>query len=146
MYSRILVPIEPSHGEVGDRLLALAKRLVAPDGQVTLVSIIEPIPNYISGYIRDETFQNQLKANRDESLQHLEALIARAGINGKALLDEGSPSSEILRIAEKMDADAIILGSHRPDYRDYLIGSTAARVVRHAQCTVIVERSSQINL
>jgi nucleotide-binding universal stress UspA family protein len=58
------------------------------------------------------------------------------------LVKQGHSSNTILDEAEALGADCIVLGSHRPDYRDYLIGSTAARVVRHAQCTVVVERSA----
>ena len=57
-------------------------------------------------------------------------------------LRDGAASAVILEEAERLDADAIVLGSHRPSFGDYLIGSTAARVVRHAQCTVVVERST----
>ncbi len=146
MYSRILVPIDPSHGEVGARLVEIAKKLIDAEGEITLLSVIEPVPSYISGYIREESFQERLKANRDEALAHLKGMLTAAGVTGHTMIDEGSPSAEILRIAEKMKADAIILGSHRPDFRDYLIGSTAARIVRHAQCTVVVERSMQIDL
>jgi len=36
--------------------------------------------------------------------------------------------------------DLIIVGSHKPGLQDYLLGSTAARVVRHAMCSVLVGR------
>ncbi len=37
--------------------------------------------------------------------------------------------------------DCIVIGSHKPGLSDYLLGSTAARVVRHAPCAVHVYRS-----
>jgi DNA-binding MarR family transcriptional regulator len=46
------------------------------------------------------------------------------------VLREGRPSTTILEEAERLGVEAIILGSHRPDFTDYLLGSTAARVVR----------------
>lgn len=142
MYKNILVPVDPAHGEVADRMVDVAKKLLDEGGQITVMSVIEPLPSYIAGYIREQDFQDRLKENRDAALGALQDLLERTGVvHGKAILDEGSPSPEILRVAETMKADAIVLGSHRPDFRDYLIGSTAARVVRHAQCTVIVERT-----
>ena len=71
----------------------------------------------------------------------LEALAAGPGGVDRLLVLEGNAATTILAQADADEADAIVLGSHRPDYRDYLIGSTAARVVRHAACTVVVERS-----
>jgi nucleotide-binding universal stress UspA family protein len=34
----------------------------------------------------------------------------------------------------------IVLASHRPELKDYLLGPNAARVVRHAKCSVLVVR------
>ncbi|MEO0863555.1 MAG: universal stress protein, partial [Pseudomonadota bacterium] len=36
--------------------------------------------------------------------------------------------------------DAIFVGAHRPELKDYLIGPNAARVARHAQQSVFVVR------
>jgi nucleotide-binding universal stress UspA family protein len=35
-----------------------------------------------------------------------------------------------------VQADLIILGAHRPDISDYLMGANAAQIVRHADCSV----------
>lgn len=52
----------------------------------------------------------------------------------------GNPPRSIIAYAEKIGADCIIVGLHRPGLRDYLLRSTAARVVRHAPCAVHVLR------
>lgn len=46
----------------------------------------------------------------------------------------------ILKEADRIDADAIVVGAHRPQLRDYLVGPNAARVVRHARQSVFVIR------
>jgi nucleotide-binding universal stress UspA family protein len=43
-------------------------------------------------------------------------------------------------VAEEKGADLIIIASHRPGLKDYFLGSTAAKVVRHAKCSVLVIR------
>ena len=48
--------------------------------------------------------------------------------------------AEILGIAEEAEADLIVVGSHRPAMKDYLLGTNAARVVRHACCSALVAR------
>ena len=48
--------------------------------------------------------------------------------------------AEILGTAEEAEADLIVVGSHRPAMKDYLLGTNAARVVRHARCSVLVAR------
>jgi nucleotide-binding universal stress UspA family protein len=48
--------------------------------------------------------------------------------------------AEILRLAEEAGADLVVVGSHRPAMKDYLLGTNASRVVRHARCSVLVAR------
>jgi nucleotide-binding universal stress UspA family protein len=48
--------------------------------------------------------------------------------------------AEILGVAEKAKADLVVVGSHRPAMKDYLLGTNAARVVRQARCSVLVAR------
>lgn len=48
--------------------------------------------------------------------------------------------AEILGVAEEAGADLIVVGSHRPAMKDYLLGTNASRVVRHAHCSVLVAR------
>jgi universal stress protein F len=46
----------------------------------------------------------------------------------------------ILAAAETEEADLIVVGSHRPAMKDYLLGTNSSRVVRHARCSVLVAR------
>jgi nucleotide-binding universal stress UspA family protein len=48
--------------------------------------------------------------------------------------------AEILAVAESAEADLVVVGSHRPAMKDYLLGTNASRVVRHARCSVLVAR------
>ena len=52
----------------------------------------------------------------------------------------GSPKDQILKLADTIGADLIIVASHKPDISTYLLGSNAAAVVRHAKCPVLVVR------
>lgn len=53
----------------------------------------------------------------------------------------GSIYSEILADAERSGANLIVIASHQPELSDYLLGSNAAKVVRHAKCDVYVVRN-----
>lgn len=52
----------------------------------------------------------------------------------------GKAYQEILRTAEADSSDLIVIGAHAPDLEDFLLGPNAARVVRHAKCSVYVVR------
>src|SRR5215210_9529029 len=50
----------------------------------------------------------------------------------------GSVRHEVLKEAERIGADLIVVGAHRPSNLMYLLGSSAAAIVRHASCSVLV--------
>jgi nucleotide-binding universal stress UspA family protein len=60
--------------------------------------------------------------------------------NVKALTVQGHSGRTIVDTATTLKVDCIVLGSHKPGLIDYLLGSTAARVVQHAPCAVHVAR------
>ena len=47
----------------------------------------------------------------------------------------------IVEKASQAKADLIVLASHRPAMKDYLLGANAVSVVRHAPCFVMVVRA-----
>jgi len=56
------------------------------------------------------------------------------------LLKSQSAGRAITEYANTHGADCIVVASHQPGIKDFFLGSTAARVVRHAHCTVHVLR------
>ncbi|MCW8836740.1 MAG: universal stress protein [Rhodospirillales bacterium] len=62
-------------------------------------------------------------------------------IKVRHIVAQGSVYDNILSMAEKEKADLIVVTAHRPGLKDYLLGPNAARVVRHAECSVLVVRA-----
>lgn len=58
------------------------------------------------------------------------------------IVKHGTPYEVIVDMAAERGVDLIIVAAHRPSLKDYLIGPTSARVVRHADCSVYVVRGS----
>jgi len=54
----------------------------------------------------------------------------------------GTVRGGILEAAVRVEADLIVLSSHRPEMKDYLLGANASRVVRSADCSVLVVRGA----
>ena len=57
-----------------------------------------------------------------------------------AMVFFGHAGRKIPGYAEEVGADLIVIGSHKSEPGEYHLGSTAARVVRHATCPVQVLR------
>ena len=52
----------------------------------------------------------------------------------------GQPSEVLCDMARELSADLIVIGSHGYDRLDRLLGTTAAKVVNRAPCSVLVVR------
>jgi len=62
------------------------------------------------------------------------------GVKTQHIVGEGSVYEVVLNMAEKINADMIVVTSGRDDLKDFLLGPNAARIVRHAKCSVTVVR------
>jgi nucleotide-binding universal stress UspA family protein len=79
----------------------------------------------------------------EEARQKLTTLIEKLptdGVEIEPVVRFGSVYREALDFARDVGADLIVMGAHRPEMKDYLLGSSAAQIVRHADCSVWVVR------
>lgn len=136
MYNRIIVALDLSHEVQGNALFQKALKLIDAGGEIRLVHVLEEVPGYIAAELpRDLSDRRQAEA-RVELKQVAHGSDARVEVEVRS----GAPSAQILQAAEDSNADLIMIASHKPGLSDYFIGSTAARVVRHAQCSVLISR------
>ena len=134
MYKKIVVSLALDHG-IGTVAIETARKLLDENGEIIAVHVIEQVPKFARQYLEE---------NQEEKIQDmaLKKVIERIGdandIQAKILV--GHPGRSISDYAGSIGADCIVVGSHKPGLRDFFLGSTAARVVRHALCSVHVLR------
>ena len=136
MYKNILVPIVFDHDPSEKEALAVANSLVGSGGKITLLHIVEEMPVYLSAQLPKDFMKSAI----DESKSKLKAIAKESSIPVGVAVEIGHSSRTILDHAEKSETDCIVISSHKPGIGDYLLGSTAGRVVRHAKCAVHVLR------
>lgn len=136
MYKNIIVPMALDHG-IADKTIEIARTLLADGGKITALHVHEEPQNSVGAYVDESIMQNAF--NRAQS-QLNERVAAMPGV--EAAIVKGHSGRTIVDTATTMKADCIVLGSHKPGLIDYLLGSTAARVVQHAPCAVHVARYS----
>ena len=134
MYQTILVPVDLSNQEQGRKALGIARQIGGEQSRVIALYVASELPHFITGQLPEGVVENNLAIARQELLEQAESVGAEAEIRS------GHPPTVILETAKEVGADIIIVGSHRPGLQHYLLGSTAARVVRHAECPVLVDR------
>jgi nucleotide-binding universal stress UspA family protein len=125
-------------GNVGsvDSLIDRAARYDNGDVKIILLNVVEDIPNWaaveLPRGIREKSVQS--------SLEKLKAIAADSSIEVEVEVRVGHPYKTILEVADEESAELIIVASHQPELQNYFLGSTAAKVVRHATCSVLVVR------
>ena len=141
MYATILLPVdlndEHSWRKPAPTAVALCRAFkaalhvvaVAPEFGLPIVAKHFP-PDYEARMHRE--FGERL---RSFVAEHISADVAAT-----PHLMHGQVYVEVINAARGVGADLIVMGAHRPELRDYLLGPNAARVVRHAPCSVMVVR------
>jgi universal stress protein F len=138
MYSSIVIAAALfNEGATTRAALTKAQTLLNDGGQIILVHVIDEVPGYVAASIPKEHMSAR---KRDVEAQLEEIAKSAPGLNVKTVIREGQPSASILGAAKEADADLIMIASHKPGLSDYFIGSTAARIVRHAPISVLVTR------
>src|SRR3546814_15779996 len=79
----------------------------------------------------------------NEALERLNEIVSENtpdGMNVETIVRHGPVYEQILQVADDIGADQIVIGAHRPELSDYLLGPNTARLVRHAKFSVHVIR------
>jgi nucleotide-binding universal stress UspA family protein len=142
MYKHILLSIDLNEKTLWPT--ALDKALIMCRTFNSSLHVVNVVPD-----LNDEIVQLYLPQDTEKilvksGLKSLQSFIENnipAEIGAVACIGQGSIYLTILDTAKQVEADLIIIGSHRPTMGDFLLGPNAARVVRHAECSVLVVRA-----
>ena len=138
--SRILVPVDftPASVHALRRAASLAERF---GSTVLLLHVIETHPFAMNGpaemLMKDE---EEVTRDSTEQLSRLGREEMGPHVAARPLVRRGRRAArEILRAAETLDCDLIIMAAHkRTTLGRALFGSTADEVMHHAACAVLV--------
>lgn len=143
MSSTILCAVDINRPEEEVKVLTAAKRLADLDG--AQLDVITVVPDFGASVVGAYFEDHHIKTAKDGAAEALSASVAgvigaEANAKVRHIVAVGSVYEEVLKAARLGGADLIVIGAHRPDFKDYLLGPNAARVVRHSDCSVYVVR------
>jgi nucleotide-binding universal stress UspA family protein len=141
MYNRILVAID-LNDNAGWRLplLAAAEQARKFGAELIVLTVLREIEAIIDAKTGPLAYE-MIAADLEAQLAACVREIGADDLRPKPVVAHGERIySENLGVAEGADADLIVVGSHRPAMKEDLLGTNAARVVRHARCSVLVAR------
>ncbi len=144
MYRKILVPIDLGDAELAKPAIAAALMMAGElQALVRLINVLPLTPVMLAEYVPPD-FEVQQRKTAEEALA---IVIRETGLPRERIsstVRQGGIYQEILEEAGHLQADLIIMSSHRPQrhaVRTYFLGSNTGHVVRYAKCSVLVVRN-----
>ena len=139
MYKRILFPIDLEHSKEAEKSLKVAveeaRRSTAKISVMTVATGFGmPI---VASFFDQDTVSKALMEVALQLKKYVSDNIP-ADIETSAVVVEGNPAELILKQAKTDDVDLIVISSHNSQVENLLLGSCAAKVVRHSNCSVMV--------
>lgn len=105
---------------------------------LSIVHVVEPLPGYSYAYLGIEDIEGQLIEEARQSIQKLGEKLNVAAKD--QFLEVGPTKTKILKVADDIQADLIICGSHGRHGLSLLLGSTANAILHGAKCDVLTVR------
>lgn len=143
MFRKILVPVDTAEAAVAEPGVYLAAQLAAlTNGAIRMIHVLSAIPLSFQEFLPPRVSADRESAARSTLLEMAKNADVPMDLFSHTLRI-GAVADEVLAEAEVWGADLIIIGSHRPSMSTYLLGSNAQKIVRHANCSVLVVRPHQ---
>ena len=139
MFKTILVPVDLWHIEKGSDMIERAKYLAdTGNARLTLLNVVPEVPSYVMSEFPPDMHERAVES----ATADLQAVVRKHDLptSTRIVVKSGNPARVILDHAEEGKFDLIMVASHLPGLRDYLLGSVAGKIVRHARCPVLVLR------
>jgi nucleotide-binding universal stress UspA family protein len=121
---------------------AVHRVALATDAEVYVLHTIIPLPGVAGPEFNPVTEQQELSErylDERDQLNELVTQLVEADVNASALMAQGDPVKTILKQAERLDAELIVVGSHGHGMMfDALVGSTSGGILRKSTIPVLV--------
>ncbi len=135
---KIVCPTDFSEGSF--QALAEASELALHFGaEIHLVQVIQlPPPTTEPGL---PLSQKELHEDAEEALRRIAEPLAAKGVRTQTAIRDGDAATEIVRMAQELGADLIVIATHgNTGWRHLAFGSVTEKVVRLATCPVLTIR------
>lgn len=143
MSKSILCAIDVTDAESEMSTLKKAAQLAKMEGAgLDVVTVVPDFGMSMVSEFFDSHHHEQLVSQTKKKLKACvsDALGIEAGNKTRHIVAVGNVYEQILKTAKSAKSDIIVISAHKPDFKDYLLGPNAARVVRHSICSVFVVR------
>jgi nucleotide-binding universal stress UspA family protein len=142
MYKNLLVSIDLNDPNSWRKALPTAVDLTQGfGGELHVLAVIPDLGTSMVGSFFPPDYAEKAIEEARRKLHQLLADELPEGVRAQSIVAQGTIYHEIIQAAYRVEADLVVMASHRPGLADYLLGPNAARVVRHFTGSVLVVRN-----
>jgi len=143
IFKKVLVSIDLGDEASSQQVLHAGLELISSDDTLHIVCVVPDYGMSVVGSFFPEGHEKEALKAANDALHAFTRHYVPDDVKVQHIIAHGNIYEEIIEAANKVSADIIVIGSHRPKLKDYLLGPNAARVVRHAKQSVLVVRTSK---
>lgn len=143
MTKSVLCAVDISNGQDDVKTIQTAARMAALDGaQLDVIAVVPDYGMSSVGSFFSKDHHDKMVEEAKKQLNELVTVALDDTQNAKVrhIVSTGRVYEQVLKLAKKSDPELIVVGASKADFADYLLGPNAARIVRHATCSVYVVR------
>lgn len=138
-YKSILVPFDGS--EFSKKALQRACELSKFDDSVITALYVIPRYEEMVEFFRSESIKKSLLREAQKITDEAKGTASSHGVSIKTEIQEGHAGDEIIKTADRLENDLIVMGSYGfRGVNKAIMGSTAERVIINASCPILIVR------
>jgi universal stress protein A len=142
-YRNVLVAVD-STDDAEEVISAACEFAENNDSTISVVTVVRPLADYYTNFYLPDgaSINSQIEAQALEyATTWLSDLAKRYGVDANPVnVVVGKPAVEIRRLAEELNTDLIVIGTHGRHGLGLMLGSTANSVLHGTQCDVLAVR------
>lgn len=142
MFTNIMVAVDLTDEHSWRRAVPEAVALVRASGaKLHLVTVVPDFGMTMVAQFFPEGYEEEALKQAQRDLHALSEREVPKDVEVQHHIVHGTIYEEIVKAATRHGIDLIVMAAYRQELKDYLLGPNTARVVRHAECSVMVIRN-----
>ncbi len=139
----VLCAVDVSDQNEDSHVLKRAAQIAELDGvQLDVMTVVPDFGMSVVAAYFEPGFHEKAVADAEKRLEEIvtKTLGAEANKKVRHVVATGKAYEEIIKAAHGDGAGLIVIGAHKPEFTDYLLGPNATKIVGHSDCSVLVVR------
>ena len=149
MYKHILLPVDLQDKELEHMKTAVRTTVelcLHYGAQMHMLTVVPDLGMPIVGHYFPAEAGEKIVEEAEQNLHDLVNALIPEEIEVQHLVAQGTVYRHILDMAGRIDADLIVMPAKTERFSDFMLGTNASKVVRHAKCSVLVVRIPEKNI